>query len=179
MEFEIKIHGRGGQGSVTLARLIAFASFYDGYTPQAFPAFGAERTGAPVEAFVRLDKKFIQRRDQIYHPDIIIIQDDTLLQLPNIFTGISPNTKLIINTTKKNLKIKKFKHIFIIDADNIAQRFLGKPIPNTAILAFVAKEILKLKETSIIKAIKEHFHSKQNIIDDNIKIIKYIYEENK
>ena len=81
---EIRIHGRGGQGVVTAAELIAMAAFYDGYEAQAFPNFGVERSGAPIQSFARIDKKTIITREQIYEPSILIIQDNTLLRLAEL-----------------------------------------------------------------------------------------------
>ena len=107
---EIRIHGRGGQGVVTASELIAIAAFYEGKESQAFPNFGVERRGAPIEAYARISDKLIKLRSQIYEPDFIIVQDDTLLGVVDLFKGIKKNTKIIINTNKKlslKLDIKK------------------------------------------------------------------------
>ena len=84
---EIRIHGRGGQGAVTAAELIAVAAFYDGWSPQAFPSFGVERRGAPIEAYARISDKFISLRSQITEPEYIIIQDDSLVSGVPVFNG--------------------------------------------------------------------------------------------
>ncbi len=85
---ELRIHGRGGQGSVTAAELIAVAAFHDGMYAQAFPAFGVERRGAPVQAFVRFSSEKIRLRSQIYEPDYIIVQDPTLIADVNVYQGM-------------------------------------------------------------------------------------------
>ena len=98
---ELRIHGRGGQGSVTAAELIAVAAFEGGVFAQAFPAFGVERRGAPVQAFVRFDDKKIRLRSQVYEPDYIIVQDSTLIKDVNVFMGVKKGGIVIVNTEKK------------------------------------------------------------------------------
>ncbi len=102
---EIRLHGRGGQGTVTAAELIAEAAFYDGKFAQAFPSFGIERRGAPVEAFVRISDQPILLRSQIYEPDYLIIQDASLISAANTFRGAKKNTFIIINTEKEPKKL--------------------------------------------------------------------------
>ena len=120
---QIRIHGRGGQGVVTAAELIAIAAFNDGWQAQAFPSFGVERTGAPIAAFARLDKKPIRIREHVYEPDILIIQDASLLSTVNLSNGCDEKTLVIINTSqpknKINIKLPK-ENIFPIDATKIA-----------------------------------------------------------
>jgi pyruvate ferredoxin oxidoreductase gamma subunit len=98
---ELRIHGRGGQGSVTAAELIAVAAFEGGVFSQAFPAFGVERRGAPVQAFVRFNDKMIRLRSQVYEPDYIIVQDSTLIKDVNVFMGVKKGGIVIVNTEKK------------------------------------------------------------------------------
>src|SRR5512136_1875673 len=97
---ELRIHGRGGQGSVTAAELIAVAAFKGGAFAQAFPAFGVERRGAPVQAFVRFDNKIIRKRSQVYEPDYIIVQDSALIKDVNVFQGVKRVGIVIVNTEK-------------------------------------------------------------------------------
>ena len=105
---QVRIHGRGGQGVVTAAELIAIAAFNDGKEAQAFPSFGVERTGAPIEAFARISDKPIRTREHVYNPDVLIIQDATLLSTVDVGHGSDEHTFVIINTakTKKELKLK-------------------------------------------------------------------------
>src|SRR5680860_176086 len=97
---QIRIHGRGGQGVVTAAELLALAAFRDGKEAQAFPSFGSERTGAPVTAFCRIDSQPIRSREPVYHPDVLLIQDSTLLHQVDVFAGLSAQAIVIINSTR-------------------------------------------------------------------------------
>ncbi len=175
---QIRIHGRGGQGVVTAAELIALAAFYEGKYAQAFPHFGVERTGAPIQSFARIDDKEIITREQIYQPTILIIQDPTLLNMPEIFQGINKNTKIIINASeKKELKIKT-KKIYFSSATAIALNIFKKNIVNTVILGTFAKKTGLVSLESLKKAIKEKFKDKGKIIiEKNIKAIEQAYEE--
>lgn len=183
---EIRIHGRGGQGAVTAAELIAVAAFYDGWSPQAFPSFGVERRGAPVEAYVRLDKKPIRLRSQVYQPDFIIIQDPTLIGSVNpirniisngvnVLQGAKKDTLVIVNTAKspaelgfdKNVKIKT------IDATELANKILGKPIINTILLGAWAGASGLVKLTSLKKAILARFPGELGLKNFEVAQIAY------
>ena len=176
---QIRIHGRGGQGVVTASELVAIAAFMDGQEAQAFPSFGVERTGAPVEAFVRIDDNFIRTREQIYHPDILIIQDATLLDSVNILHGCDKNTIIIINTKKKaeDLGIKlPVKNIHTVDATRIALDIIGKNLMNTVILGQFSKATNLVSLDGLKKAIKQKFHEKgSKIIDKNIQAVEAAY----
>lgn len=144
---QIRIHGRGGQGVVTAAELIALAAFYDGHEAQAFPSFGVERTGAPIQSFVRISNQAIITREQIYEPTVLIIQDATLLETVDVFTGCQKNTLIIINA-KENKWPKltaKFSRVYFSPATEIALEIFGKNIVNTVILFkhFMLKEIFE------------------------------------
>ena len=176
---QIRIHGRGGQGVVTAAELIAIAAFKNGKQAQAFPSFGVERTGAPVESYVRLDEKPIITREQIYRPDILIIQDAGLLNVADITAGADKKTKAIINTVKakSSLKINLPEvNIYTIDATKIALEIIGKNIVNTVILGMFAKITGLIDLTSLKQAIQEKFSGRENLIDKNIKAIERAYE---
>src|SRR5512136_1479433 len=97
---EIRIHGRGGQGVVTAAELLAVAAFADGKYAQAFPAFGSERMGAPVQSFVRISDTPIRARNQIYEPDFLIIQDATLIGAIDVAKGLKPGGLIIVDSEK-------------------------------------------------------------------------------
>ena len=96
--FEVRIHGRGGQGVVTATEMLSIAAFQEGRHAQAFPSFGSERTGAPVVAFCRIDDKEIRSREPIMQPDALIIQDPTLLRQIDVFAGLKPDGYVLINT---------------------------------------------------------------------------------
>ncbi|MFH1744738.1 MAG: pyruvate ferredoxin oxidoreductase subunit gamma [bacterium] len=177
---QIRIHGRGGQGVVTAAELIAIAAFNDGKKAQAFPSFGVERTGAPIEAFARIDEKPIRVREHIYKPDILIIQDPTLLDTVDVTKGCSAQTKIIINTAKNKKEIKinlPDENIFTIDATKIAMEIIGKNIVNTVILGAVAKNAKLFTLESLKKAVEQKFGSKsKELVEKNIKAVELAYK---
>lgn len=156
---EIRIHGRGGQGSVTAAYLLAMAAFEEGFYAQAFPNFGVERRGAPVEAFVRISKKPIRLREHIYHPEVLIIQDPTLIQAVDVLQGAHKDTKIIINSEKtvKELGLPNNFHILTVPAVKIALKTIKKPIINTAMLGAFGAVTELLEFESIRKAICQNF----------------------
>ena len=98
--FQVRIHGRGGQGVVTAAEMLSIAAFLERRYSQAFPSFGSERTGAPVVAFCRIDDKEIRLREPIIKPDALIIQDPTLLHQVDVFAGLDPDGYILINTSR-------------------------------------------------------------------------------
>jgi 2-oxoacid:acceptor oxidoreductase gamma subunit (pyruvate/2-ketoisovalerate family) len=157
---EIRIHGRGGQGSVTAAQILARAAFLEGKWVQAFPYFGAERRGAPVKAFVRIDDKPIVLHSQIYHPDYVIVLDPVIYKVANVTEGLKKDGIILINTKKKPLETGfKGHRIATVDATGIALELnllvAGVPIVNTSILGAFAKATGEVKLGSILKAIKE------------------------
>lgn len=177
---QIRIHGRGGQGVVTAAEIIALAAFYEGYEAQAFPNFGVERTGAPIQSFARISHKPIITREQIYAPTILIIQDATLLDSVDVFYGSNRNTLVIINSAKNNWPelTKRFKNIHFTPATEIALEIFGKNIVNTVILGAFAKYSGLVSLSSLKKAIIEKFQEKgQAIVDKNILAITKDYEK--
>ena len=176
----IRIHGRGGQGNVTLAELIAMAAFYDGKQTQAFPSFGVERKGAPVAAFVRIDKNFIRSREQIYEPDYIIIQDPSLVKVANVLDGAKKNTTVLINSNKLPEQVCPgyTGKVYCVPVLEIAMKELGKPIINTAMLGAFTKISKLIKLESAKKAIKENLGEKydQTLVDKNIKALVAAYD---
>lgn len=145
---QIRIHGRGGQGSVTLAHLIAEAAFDQGRWAQAFPAFGVERRGAPVEAFSRVDDEEITDRSQVREPTHVIVQDPTLIEFVDVIRGLVDDGTLVINSAKdpSAVSVETAGTVITVDATGIAREHLGQPIMNTALLgAFAgATDILEL-----------------------------------
>ena len=177
---QIRIHGRGGQGVVTAAELIAIAAFYDGREAQAFPNFGVERTGAPIQSFARISEQPIITREQIYEPSVLIVQDATLLDTVDVFYGCRPNTKVIINATANKwpkLKINK-NNLYFSPATEIALSIFKKNIVNTIILGASAKYTQLISLESLIKAIQEKFAEKgEEIIKKNIQAVSQAYEK--
>lgn len=178
---QIRIHGRGGQGVVTAAELIAIAAFNEGKESQAFPAFGVERTGAPIESFVRISKHPIRTREQVQNPDILIIQDATLLESVNVTKGCDNKTIAIINTAKNKSEINidlPDENVFIINATKIALDIIGKNIVNTVILGGIAKDTDLFSLDSAKKAVRQKFEGKdKSLIEKNIKAVELAYKE--
>ncbi len=181
---EVRFHGRGGQGAVTAARLLAVAAFKEGKYVQSFPMFGIERRGAPVMAFLRMDDKQIRIRSQVYEPDAIVVLDDKLIKAVNVCEGLKSGGMGVINTKRKPSEIG-FKDIKMatVDATSIAVKHgLGSkaaPIVNTAILGAYARAaeefgVGKIGIDSIVKAIMESVPSKPN---ENADVAKEAYEK--
>ncbi|MCL4326092.1 MAG: 2-oxoacid:acceptor oxidoreductase family protein [Candidatus Thermoplasmatota archaeon] len=159
--FEIRFHGRGGQGAVTAANILAIAAFNDGYDVQSFPFFGVERRGAPVEAYTRLDKKKIRIKMNVYTPDAVIVLDNSLLSEIDFLYGLKKGGDLIINRggVEKQEQYNGYR-VSYVDATSIAiKNKLGtenSPIVNTAILGAYVKVIKNVKLNSILDAIKDN-----------------------
>jgi len=175
---QIRIHGRGGQGVVTAAELIAIAAFKEGLWAQAFPSFGVERTGAPIQSFVRLNSHPITTHEHIYVPTVLIIQDASLIKVADVFSGATENTLVLINANKNvwpELK-KKFTHVYFCPATDIALKTLGKNIVNTVILGAFAHYSKLVSLNSLRAAIREKFTDKgAEIINKNIKAIELAF----
>lgn len=159
---EIRFHGRGGQGAVTAANILASAAFKEGKYVQAFPFFGVERRGAPVTAFTRIDDKPIRIKTQIYEPDVVVVLDPSLLDTVDVTAGLKDGGIVIVNTEKSKEEVleklkKKPGKLALVDATGIALEILGLPITNTAILGAVAKATGLVKLESVQEAIKETF----------------------
>ncbi|MFH1126344.1 MAG: pyruvate ferredoxin oxidoreductase subunit gamma [Candidatus Altiarchaeota archaeon] len=172
---EIVFHGRGGQGAVTAATLLAIAAFKDGKFTQAFPRFGVERRGAPVQAFTRVSDQFIRRKSQIYEPDVIVVLDPTLFGVVDITEGLKENGTVIINTNKdaKSFGIKN-ANVKTVDVSSEALKILGRDIVNTAMLGAYAAITGDVKIKSIVEAVKEQF--KGSIAEKNVLLVEGVYK---
>lgn len=173
---EIRIHGRGGQGSVTAAELIAVAAFEDGKWSQAFPYFGTERRGAPVTAFARLSDKQIRIRSQVYQPDYVIVQDPSLIHAVDVASGIKDDGLIIVNSELKpsELKLTTKATIKCIDATKLALEVIGLPIVNTALLGAFAGATGEIRLESVNTAIKNRFPGK--VGEKNVAAVKRAFE---
>jgi len=174
---EIRIHGRGGQGSVTAAELLAVAAFADGKFSQAFPAFGVERRGAPVQAFTRIsDDAPIRMRSQIYKPDYVIVQDPTLLESVDVASGLKDDGILLINSDfdPERFKLDTKAKIMTVNATKIALDIIGLPIVNTVLLGAFAGATGEIKPESIMEAVRERFPGK--VGEKNAQAIMKAYE---
>ena len=180
--FQVRIHGRGGQGVVTAAEILSVAAFLEGKNAQAFPTFGSERMGAPVTAFCRIDDKAIRLREPIVAPDAVIIQDPTLLHGVPLFDGLSPSGFVLINSPKSfsDLDLGTSRstplpeHCCTIPASKIALEFVGRPIPNAALLGAFAALTGLLKIDSIVEAITTKFT--QTVAEKNVAAARAAYQ---
>jgi pyruvate ferredoxin oxidoreductase gamma subunit len=171
---ELRIHGRGGQGSVTAAELIAVAAFEGGVYAQAFPAFGVERRGAPVQAFVRFDNKKIRLRSQVYEPDYIIVQDSTLIRDVNVFQGVKPGGIVIVNTEKEmSFPVPEGVRVITIDATSIALEVLGVPITNTTLMGAFAAASGEIEINALENALRHRFHGE--MAEKNVNAARKAY----
>ncbi|MCG7852622.1 MAG: pyruvate ferredoxin oxidoreductase subunit gamma, partial [Methanosarcinaceae archaeon] len=173
---EIRIHGRGGQGSVTAAELLAVAAFADGRFSQAFPAFGVERRGAPVQAFTRISDESIRLRSQVYEPDYVIVQDATLLEVVDVAGGIKDEGIILINTefSPDKLELNTKAKIMTVDATKVALDIIGRPIVNTVLLGAFAGATGEIRPESIENAVKKRFPGK--VGEKNAEAIQKAYE---
>jgi pyruvate ferredoxin oxidoreductase gamma subunit len=173
---EIRIHGRGGQGSVTAAEMLSVAAFEDGKFSQAFPAFGVERRGAPVQAFTRISNSPIRLRSQIYTPDYVIVQDATLLETVDVASGIKDDGIILINTKEspEDLKINTKAKVMTVDATKVAMEVIGVPIVNTILLGAFAGATGEINVESIKKAIAGRFSGR--VAEKNSKAIQKAYD---
>lgn len=176
--YEIRFHGRGGQGSVTASKILAEAAFFEDKWVTSFPFFGTERRGAPVTAFTRIDNERIELRSQIYEPDAVIVLDKSLIQLVNVTTGLKENGLVIINSKRDGLSKNKSYRTGYVDATSIALRNgLGDPshpIVNTAILGAFSKVSNMVSLDSIKRAARDVSPKK---IEENLNAIEEAYEE--
>jgi pyruvate ferredoxin oxidoreductase gamma subunit len=173
---EIRIHGRGGQGSVAAAEIMALAAFQDGKIPQAFPSFGSERMGAPVTAFVRISDQRIRTRSQIYNPDYIVVQDPTLISVVDVASGLKPGGMIIVNTEKpiEELGLPSGFTVKAVPATRIATEAIGRPIPNTALVGAFAAATGEISLQAVIEAVRERFSGE--LADRNVKAVENAYK---
>jgi pyruvate ferredoxin oxidoreductase gamma subunit len=163
--FEVRIHGRGGQGVVTAAELLSVAAFRSGRHAQAFPSFGSERTGAPVMAFCRIDTRPIRLREPVLRPDALIVQDSTLLRAVDVFSGLAPNGVVLLNTQldweRLGLEGIPRERVLLVPATQLALVHLGRPLPGAALLgAFAAVSDGLVSLEAVQAAIAERFRGR-------------------
>ncbi|MDR0677095.1 MAG: 2-oxoacid:acceptor oxidoreductase family protein [Holosporaceae bacterium] len=173
--FQIRIHGRGGQGVVTAAELLSIAAFLDGKHSQAFPSFGSERMGAPVTAFCRISEKEIYLREPIMEPNAVIIQDRTVIEPSNAFHGIVDSGFALVSSRAPVSCNNKSIRVSCIDAVGVAMEYIGKPIPNAVLLGSFAALTGIIKIDSVIAAIKQKFSG--TIAEKNIKAACFAYDK--
>jgi pyruvate ferredoxin oxidoreductase gamma subunit len=175
---EVRWHGRGGQGAVTSAELVALAAINQGKYAQSFPSFGPERRGAPVLAFLRVSPEPIRIRTDIYQPAIVVVLDPSLLRTVNIASGLKENGKIIINSKKSPQEIKAefgFKHpVATVNATTIARELLGVPITNTTMIGALLKIAPLVSLNSMTEPVQHRFGRAAEV---NLKAMRKAYEE--
>lgn len=163
--FQVRIHGRGGQGVVTAAELLSVAAFDDGHFAQAFPSFGSERTGAPVVAFCRIDATRIRTREPVVEPDALIVQDATLVHQVDLFRGLHPGGFLLINSARPlgELGLADLvtslgsDRLLTVPATELALEHTGRPVPNAVLLGGFAAQTGAVSLDAVVRAIGERF----------------------
>lgn len=162
--YEIRIHARAGQGAETAAQLIAETAFRCGRQVQAFPSYGPERTGAPMQTFVRLSADPIRIHSSVYRPSAVLVIDPTLLRSENVIAGLDERGWLIVNDARPASEIKTLLgfpgHAATIAATPLAQSLLGKNLPNMAVLA-VAVRAARFIDPTVLRAVVQQFFTKK------------------
>jgi len=166
--FQVRIHGRGGQGVVTAAEVLSVAAYLEGKHAQAFPSFGSERMGAPVVSFCRIDDKEIRLREPILEPDALIVQDPTLIKAIDVCQGLKPGGYLLVNSNRSlsdlhlDAVAKQLPagHVLTVPASELALKHVGRPLPNAALLGAFARLTGIIHLQSVAAAIREAFPEK-------------------
>jgi pyruvate ferredoxin oxidoreductase gamma subunit len=180
--FQVRIHGRGGQGVVTGAEMLSVAAFLGGKHAQAVPSFGSERTGAPVVAFCRIDEKAIRLREPVMQPDALLIQDPTLLHQLDVFQGLGEEGYILINTNRsfEELGLGEFvkdfrpERLCTVPATELALKHVGRPVPNVPLLGGFAAVSGVISLEAVLAAIRERFSGK--LCDGNVAAASAAYE---
>jgi pyruvate ferredoxin oxidoreductase gamma subunit len=163
--FQVRIHGRGGQGVVTAAELLSLAAFADGRFAQAFPTFGSERMGAPVISFCRIDDSPIRSREPVVEPDALVVQDATLVHQVDLFAGLGAEAYVVINTARAldelglDKLVRRFRaeRVVGLPASDMAREHLGRPLPNAVLLGALAAVTGVVSLQSLTAAIRDRF----------------------
>ena len=166
--FQVRIHGRGGQGVVTAAEMLSIAAFEEDKHSQAVPSFGSERMGAPVVAYVRIDDREIELREPVLEPDLLIVQDPTLFSAIDVFAGMKSDGFLLINSSRSvdELGIGDAAHalppahVATVPATDLALEYLKRPTPNTVLLGALTALTDVIRLDSVKKAIVHKFPGK-------------------
>ncbi len=187
--FQVRIHGRGGQGVVTGSELLSVAAFLDGHWAQAFPSFGSERMGAPVVSYCRIDDIEIRTHEPISEPDAIIVQDATLLHQVDLFSGAGKDAYIIINTSRglDHLGLSEFaagfrrERILTVPASDTARRHVGKPVPNAVLLGALAAVSGIVTPESLYSAIRRRFagDTGERNVAAAAELFRYVQDESK
>ena len=181
---EIRWHARGGQGAVTAAKLLAETALSQGRYFQAFPEYGPERMGAPIQAFTRISSEPIHIRSSIANPEIVVVLDPTLLKAVDVTSGMHTDGILIVNTDDEPKAIRKAmglkgRTIFTVNATRIAQETIGRPIPNTPMMGALVKATDMMPIENLTDYVRKSFGKKfsEEIIEGNVRAVERAYAE--
>lgn len=183
---EIRWHGRGGQGAKTAALLLGEAALATGKYMQAFPEYGAERMGAPIQAFNRISDHPVTLHCHVTEPDVVVVIDPTLLDSVNVTEGLGPDGKLLVNTALDPARVRQKlglqgRSVYTVDASSIALDTIKRSIPNTPMLGALAKVSGVLGLETLVedsrKRLAKKFRSKPEVIEGNLEAMRRGYEE--
>lgn len=182
---EIRWHGRGGQGAKTAALLLADVAFKTGKNVQGFPEYGPERMGAPITAYNRISSDEIRVHSNIYHPDYVVVVDETLLHTVDVTAGLKEQGVIVVNTPKSPQEIAPQLNgykgkVYTVDARKISVETLGKNFPNSPMLAAIVAVSKVMDKDTFIREMKnsyQHkFAKKPEVIDGNMKALEVAYD---
>jgi len=182
---EIRWHGRGGQGTVTAAKVFADACLSSGRYVQAFPEYGPERSGAPLRAYNRIADTPLRLHCPVTKPDIIVVADPTLLDAINVAEGAKEHAQFLVNTNlspqevRKKLNALPSQKVYTVNATKIALETIGRPLPNAALVGAMARISKLVDLNTVLEDVKKSFDKKfsQKIIDGNLEATRRGYEE--
>ncbi|MDA8218190.1 MAG: 2-oxoacid:acceptor oxidoreductase family protein [Dehalococcoidales bacterium] len=184
--FEVRWHARGGQGAVTASRFLSTAGVRERKHFQAFPEFGTERMGAPIQAFTRISPERIYLHSQVQTPDAVVVLDPTLLRGVDVTAGLQDGGTLVVNspddpaTVRKQINAEgKNITVFTVDADKIARECIGRPITNTAMVGALVRATGLLEFDNVREELRAQFghRFRQSVVDGNIRALERAYEE--
>lgn len=178
--FQVRIHGRGGQGVVTAAELLSHAAFREGRHAQAFPSFGSERTGAPVVSFCRIDSRPIRAHDPVVVADAVVVQDPTLLG-PEVLAGLTASGHLVLNAPRTpaaadlppGARTLPAGHVVAVPATDLALEHVGRAVPNVPLLAALAAATGCVGLEAVLAALADRFVG--SVLEANVAAARAAY----
>ena len=171
---QVRFHGRGGQGAVSAAALLSLAAFEDGFEAQAFPKFGSERRGAPVESYVRISDRPIRSHTQVYEPDAVVILEASLLRSEPVLAGLQEGGTVVINADRvPEVPAREGRwHWIAVPADRISIERLGRPLPNTVLLAALAAATGWVGLQALEQVVRRHLGRKgEKVVNANLELL--------
>ena len=175
---QVRFHGRGGQGAVSAAALLSLAAFEDGFEAQAFPRFGSERRGAPVESYVRISDRPIRSHTQIYEPDAVVLLDSTLLRSEPVLAGLREGGTVVINADRvpDEPASEGRWHWIAVPADRISVAHFGRALPNTVLLAALAAATGWVGLPALEQVVRRHLGRKgEKVVTANLEMLREGY----